>query len=373
MFDTQKLIAMRNAAQVLDLDRMADNYLDLVNEVDTCIPLVGRMIPIERQKTVGKAVLRELAEWLKLPKDMQESSWVELLMLSPPDSPLDGPTNLTKHPPETNRATSIDAPKTEITTIVEQFRFAATEFRDLRSMPNDQQADLAFRKIMDMNGLTQSAWQNGGLRSIDGLVGESETQNLISFFMFNELVGYDELQSTADFPDEYYLCPGLLSKYSSVLQAIHVGNEVNIDTEDVQSARNKYRFEILGYYSHACQVIAKILQNEITFTERPSILPQHETFDNKNDPLVAARRWIALPSTEGGPSVQQRDVVSWLVESGGHMTHADINFKGEYRWQDIRKGASNLASRINKKLEKNCESWRVVPEDKSGCTIVSIK
>ena len=192
--EPHRLISMRNAAQVLDLDRMAVDYLDLVNEVDTYIPQVSSMVPFERQKIVAKAVICDVAKWVMLPKDTQDSYWL--------DSNLIG-------------------------------------------------------------------WSDG---------------------------------------------------------------------------------------SHPLH-------------QRPHS-PRDETVDSKIDPLVAARKWLTLPSRKGGPSVPQRDVVSWLVESGGHMPHADINFRGEFDWQDVRKGASNLAGRINKKLEANSETWRIVPEDKSGCTIV---
>lgn len=151
----------------------------------------------------------------------------------------------------------------ELQEVVNRFRFAASEFRDIRTMPDGQQSNLLSRKITDLNGLTQSAWKNGGLLSIDGLVGKSEVENLRSFFMFSELVGYTELQSCADLPDEYFLWPGLLSKYSSVFQTIHVGNKSDIDIEDVGCAWEQHRFEILGYYSHACEVIAKILESEV--------------------------------------------------------------------------------------------------------------
>lgn len=409
MVDPQRLISMRNAAKVNDLDRMAVDFLDCVTEIDSIIPKLSE-IPPERQKAVAKAVLREVAEWMKLPEESQELSWIGALMLLPPpisagspievanvwqelppkpkktvdgfngrieqgqngeiskavcaqiteicdgvrffmgclddsleaesqceydkvlthakdilldlnldiktlmgecrDTPdlmenlsgilrstvllkdvletltfesrsanqsnilvcldsLEGWSDLLAEGIETQttyisaRSAKVETSPCELQSIVDRYRFAASEFRDIRTMPDGQQSNLLSRKITDLNGLTQSAWKNGGLLSIDGLVGESEIENLRSFFMFSELVGYTELQSCADLPDEYFLCPGLLSKYSSVFQTIHVGNKSDIDIEDVGCAWEQHRFEILGYYSHACEVIAKILESEV--------------------------------------------------------------------------------------------------------------
>ena len=47
-----------------------------------------------------------------------------------------------------------------------------------------------------------------------------------------------------------------------------------------------------------------------------------------------------------------------------------LRVHGEFGWEDPRKGATNMAKRINKKLSENAEAWCVIPEDNERCLFV---
>ncbi len=106
--EPHRLISMRNAAQVLDLDRMAGDYLDLVNEVDIYIPQVSGIVPFERQKIVAKAVICDVAKWVMLPKDTQDSYWLDSNLIGWSDGP---------HPLHQNVAPHIDVGRDNIASL----------------------------------------------------------------------------------------------------------------------------------------------------------------------------------------------------------------------------------------------------------------
>jgi hypothetical protein len=52
------------------------------------------------------------------------------------------------------------------------------------------------------------------------------------------------------------------------------------------------------------------------------------------------------------------------------MSHADLSVSGGFDWEDSRKGATNMAKRINQTLTNRGELWSIIPEDNSRCLIV---
>jgi hypothetical protein len=80
--------------------------------------------------------------------------------------------------------------------------------------------------------------------------------------------------------------------------------------------------------------------------------------------------WSTEPKNLGGPTKDQATFVDLLIKNGGLMSHADLSVSGGFDWEDPRKGATNMAKRINKTLTERGELWSIIPEDNSRCLIV---
>ena len=83
-----------------------------------------------------------------------------------------------------------------------------------------------------------------------------------------------------------------------------------------------------------------------------------------------ARVWLDKPKATGGPTERQRLFVEKLIASGGRMSHADLSLVGDFDWEDPRKGATNMANRINTRLSNFGEPWSIIPEDNSQCLLI---
>jgi len=80
--------------------------------------------------------------------------------------------------------------------------------------------------------------------------------------------------------------------------------------------------------------------------------------------------WCDKPRNLGGPTNSQATFVDLLIKNGGGMSHADLSVSGGFDWEDSRKGATNMAKRINQTLTNRGELWSIIPEDNSRCLIV---
>jgi hypothetical protein len=79
--------------------------------------------------------------------------------------------------------------------------------------------------------------------------------------------------------------------------------------------------------------------------------------------------WSTKPRNLGGPTKDQATFVDLLIKNGGLVSHADLSVSGGFDWEDPRKGATNMAKRINIKLARHAELWSIIPEDNSRCLI----
>jgi len=109
-------------------------------------------------------------------------------------------------------------------------------------------------------------------------------------------------------------------------------------------------------------------------TPPPTTTPLPTTPPTPTEPPISAialaKLWLDKPRTLGGPTNDQKTFITKLTESDGMRTHADLSCLGEFDWRDHRKGATNMAKRINKRLSEYAEAWSVIPEDNSRCLIV---
>lgn len=127
--------------------------------------------------------------------------------------------------------------------------------------------------------------------------------------------------------------------------------EIGDEPEDVEAERNDF----LGDSLTTIEELIGILEASPQTKEQPTT------------PLEFAKTWLDKPRTLGGPTELQKSFVSQLI--GGWMSHADLSVKGSFYWEDPRKGATNMAKRINERIDGK-ELWSIIPEDNSGCRIV---
>ncbi|MFO0013780.1 MAG: hypothetical protein ACK553_13640 [Planctomycetota bacterium] len=101
----------------------------------------------------------------------------------------------------------------------------------------------------------------------------------------------------------------------------------------------------------------------------PTTTPTHPTGQTSLNPLELAKTWLDKPRKLGGPTTPQKTFVGVLIGRDGWESHADLSVKGEFDWEDPRKGATNMTKRINESIDGK-ELWSIIPEDNSGCRIV---
>lgn len=101
----------------------------------------------------------------------------------------------------------------------------------------------------------------------------------------------------------------------------------------------------------------------------PSELPTSADVPSQSA-LKLAELWLDEPWALGGPTTNQQRFVENLITSGGSKSHKDLKMVGGFNWDDPRKGATNMAKRINERLSKRGELWSIVPEDRGRCLLV---
>jgi len=116
-------------------------------------------------------------------------------------------------------------------------------------------------------------------------------------------------------------------------------------------------------------------RSTIDSDRRPTYQPEQTppgVSDSQPPPsaIGLATCWCDKPRNLGGPTNSQATFVDLLIKNGGGMSHADLSVSGGFDWEDSRKGATNMAKRINQTLTNRGELWSIIPEDNSRCLIV---
>lgn len=181
----------------------------------------------------------------------------------------------------------------------------------------------------------------------------------ISLFLFDCIVGFElrpELVDVEDYGERWYLRSGMFHQSDiAVDEFADAGEEILL---------RRYGFELCGRCARGCEKIADELERELTVGLTPQPNRQADTV------VKLAKVWSDKPKTTGGPTKGQRIFVDTLIASGGRMSHADLSLVGDFDWEDPRKGATNMANRINTRLSNFGELWSIIPEDNGQCLLI---
>ncbi|MDZ4851264.1 MAG: hypothetical protein SGI77_18400 [Pirellulaceae bacterium] len=181
----------------------------------------------------------------------------------------------------------------DIPRIVQLLRACAKDFRDARKLPGKQGDEFVADLLSEVDSIVGDAWMAGFLRSITPLVFECEKAEnranadksnywefLFSRSVFDTLVDYRSYEYISDVdihPSDYdedtpvengkshiFLAPGLLSKVGhKELQSIYLGSTPQTDDETLTRCIES-QYQIFGYFSLACNIIADIIEREQT-------------------------------------------------------------------------------------------------------------
>ena len=86
--------------------------------------------------------------------------------------------------------------------------------------------------------------------------------------------------------------------------------------------------------------------------------------------LDHAKQWVNRPSRDGGPTEAQCRFVQLLIRAGGRKRPADMNTEGSFDYVDPRDAFRKLVKRIEERLIKTEQVWRIVAEDRGEIAIV---
>ena len=181
----------------------------------------------------------------------------------------------------------------------------------------------------------------------------------LGLFLFERIVGFElrpELVDVEGYGEHWYLRSGMFHQSDiAVDEFADAGEEILL---------RRYGFELCGRCARGCEKIADELERELTvgLTSQPN---------RQADTVVKlATVWLDKPRKTGGPTELQRVFVEKLIAFGGKMPHADLCSAGGFYWEDPRKGATNMANRINTRLSNFGELWSIIPEDNGQCLLI---
>lgn len=148
-----------------------------------------------------------------------------------------------------------------------------------------------------------------------------------------------------------------------------------LQTSDRAGMLLKIRFETLGVHVaefHTYWTTLKRALNVLDKQTPPSEVTPADVSQQTSTQraLELARIWLERPRKTGGPTEGQQRFVAAILGKGGAMSHADVNVTGGFDWDNPRKGATNMARRINGRLSEYGQLWSIIPEDNSRCLIV---
>lgn len=171
---------------------------------------------------------------------------------------------------------------------------SAKEFRAYREHSTEKSKKQALNLELELSEMVRSICSRGFLRSVSGLTdlvvkAEADEFGVISAFVFRRLVGYHEVQydwdevvAPFDSSDTHdtaspFLGPGLLGRdYPYVFKNIDGGLLVDaqikeyIESDAPQKFIEDSRYERLGYFATACELLADIIEEEVKLSRTPS-------------------------------------------------------------------------------------------------------
>jgi hypothetical protein len=209
---------------------------------------------------------------------------------------------------------------------------------------------------------------SGALRNLPVMEGLNEIIDaggtLTRAFLFDHLIGFTLIAK--ELKDEYrsawHFVAGPLYQPPVWVECYRVG-------QDWESLYKRYGFTLCERSSHGCEMLAEMIEREQTPPSEvtPADVSQQTSTQRA---LELARIWLERPRKTGGPTEGQQRFVAAILGNGGAMSHVDLRFVGEFTWEDPRKGATNMATRINKTLSESGQLWSIIREDNSRCMIV---
>jgi len=148
-----------------------------------------------------------------------------------------------------------------------------------------------------------------------------------------------------------------------------------LQTSDRAGMLLKIRFETLGVHVAEFHTYWTTLKRALNVLDKQTPLSEVTPVDvsqqtSTQRALELARIWLERPHTTGGPTESQQRFVAAILGNGGAISHVDLRFVGGFTWEDPRKGATNMATRINKTLSESGQLWSIIREDNSRCMIV---
>lgn len=182
----------------------------------------------------------------------------------------------------------------DIHAAISMLRHLSDEFKEARRIPVGERMEVAKSIGMCASATLRQCWNLGHLRSIPSLRQKFEDlrnhKNSIPGFLgdiwfeqhlLSNLVGYggaviqEVLENKYETNDEgeeieyqesveyFYLSNGILAKDRLLLTPELFLGPVWMSDGEIATAMSKHAFEVLGYYSQGCEVLASIIEREM--------------------------------------------------------------------------------------------------------------
>ena len=247
--------------------------------------------------------------------------------------------------------------------LVSKLRELAKDFDKLRSYTGEYLRNNWDDLRMGGNYIVMDIFHGGFLHNSDWTAELRDVAKAgrtpIALFLFEHIVGFElrpELVDVEGYGEHWYLRSGMFHQSDiAVDEFADAGEEILL---------RRYGFELCGRCARGCEKIADELERELSVDLTPQPNRQADTV------VKLAKVWLDKPKATGGPTERQRLFVETLIASGGKRSHADLCSAGGFYWEDPRKGAVNMAKRINDRLSTFGELWRIVPQDNGRCLLI---